>query len=121
MRAVIVLVLLFAAQVEAQTPGASDTQAGKEIWQGYLGLQNDCKLCHGEHGEGAFAKALAGHKLSAADFIRMAAIGSLNLKLVGTHAGVSIGEDGPSQMGLEDLAMMLAEPRSPATPSRRGG
>ena len=52
MRAVIVLVLLFAAQVEAQTPGASDTQAGKEIWQGYLGLQNDCKLCHGEHGEG---------------------------------------------------------------------
>jgi len=71
MRAVIVLVLLFAAQVEAQTPGASDTQAGKEIWQGYLGLQNDCKLCHGEHGEGAFAKALAGHKLSAADFIRI--------------------------------------------------
>jgi transketolase len=35
----------------------------------------------------------------------MAAIGRANLKLVGSHAGVSIGEDGPSQMGLEDLAM----------------
>jgi transketolase len=44
------------------------------------------------------------------DFIRMAAISNLNLKLAGSHAGVSIGEDGPSQMGLEDLAMMRAEP-----------
>src|SRR5262249_26062905 len=44
------------------------------------------------------------------DFIRMAAISNLNIKLAGTHAGVSIGEDGPSQMGLEDLAMMCAEP-----------
>ena len=44
------------------------------------------------------------------DFIRMAAISKLNIKLVGTHCGVSIGEDGPSQMGLEDLAMMCAEP-----------
>ncbi len=46
----------------------------------------------------------------AADFIRMAAISNLNVKLVGSHAGVSIGEDGPSQMGLEDLAIMRAEP-----------
>ena len=46
----------------------------------------------------------------AADFVRMAAISNLNIKLVGTHAGVSIGEDGPSQMGLEDLAMMRTEP-----------
>jgi len=38
----------------------------------------------------------------------MAAIGRANLKLIGTHAGVSIGQDGPSQMGLEDLAMMRA-------------
>jgi transketolase len=44
------------------------------------------------------------------DFIRMAAISHLNTKIVGTHCGVSIGEDGPSQMGLEDLAMMCAEP-----------
>jgi transketolase len=46
----------------------------------------------------------------AADFIRMAAIGGNNIKLAGTHAGVSIGEDGPSQMALEDLAMCGAEP-----------
>ncbi|TAJ30487.1 MAG: transketolase [Nitrospirae bacterium] len=44
------------------------------------------------------------------DFIRMAAISQSNIKLVGTHAGVSIGEDGPSQMGLEDIAMMAAQP-----------
>jgi transketolase len=44
------------------------------------------------------------------DFIRMAAISNTNLKLAGTHAGVSIGEDGPSQMALEDIAMICAEP-----------
>ncbi len=42
------------------------------------------------------------------DFIRMAAISNANLRLVGSHAGVSIGEDGPSQMALEDLAMFRA-------------
>lgn len=44
------------------------------------------------------------------DFIRMAAISKSNVKFVGTHVGVSIGEDGPSQMGLEDIAMMAAQP-----------
>ncbi|MBI4519033.1 MAG: transketolase [Deltaproteobacteria bacterium] len=46
------------------------------------------------------------------DHIRMAAISQANLKLAGSHAGVSIGEDGPSQMGLEDIAMMRAVPGS---------
>jgi transketolase len=46
----------------------------------------------------------------AADFIRMAAISGLGIKMVGSHAGVSIGEDGPSQMALEDLAMFRAQP-----------
>jgi transketolase len=46
----------------------------------------------------------------AADFVRMAAISNVNVKLAGSHAGVSIGEDGPSQMALEDLAMYRAEP-----------
>jgi transketolase len=46
----------------------------------------------------------------AADFIRMAAISAVNIKVAGSHAGVSIGEDGPSQMALEDLAMFRAEP-----------
>jgi transketolase len=42
------------------------------------------------------------------DQIRVAGISQSNLKLAGSHVGVSIGEDGPSQMGLEDLAMMRA-------------
>jgi transketolase len=46
----------------------------------------------------------------AADFVRMAAISNVNIKLAGSHAGVSIGEDGPSQMALEDLAMCRAQP-----------
>ena len=44
----------------------------------------------------------------AADFIRMAAISNVGIKMAGSHAGVSIGEDGPSQMALEDLAMCRA-------------
>ena len=48
----------------------------------------------------------------AADFIRIAGISMNNVKLTGSHAGVSIGEDGPSQMGLEDLAIMRAIPHA---------
>ncbi|HZS12435.1 MAG TPA: transketolase [Nitrospirales bacterium] len=57
-----------------------------------------------------FAATFACFLTRAYDFIRMSAISQANIKLVGTHAGVSIGEDGPSQMGLEDLAMMAAQP-----------
>lgn len=57
-----------------------------------------------------FASTFACFFTRAYDFIRMAAISRVNIKLVGTHAGVSIGEDGPSQMGLEDLAMMAVQP-----------
>ena len=46
----------------------------------------------------------------AADFVRMLAISDLNVKMAGSHAGVSIGEDGPSQMALEDLSMMTSQP-----------
>ncbi|MEO6214293.1 MAG: transketolase, partial [Vicinamibacterales bacterium] len=46
----------------------------------------------------------------ASDFIRMAGISTVNVKLTGSHAGVSIGEDGPSQMALEDLSMMRGVP-----------
>jgi len=71
MRPVLVALFLLAlTQAQAQTPNASDIQAGSEIWQGYVGLQNDCKLCHGDHGEGGFAKPLAGHQLTAAQFLR---------------------------------------------------
>ena len=55
-----------------------------------------------------YASTFAAFLSRAYDFIRMAAISRANLNLVGSHAGVSIGEDGPSQMGLEDLAMFRA-------------
>ena len=55
-----------------------------------------------------FASTFAAFLSRAYDFIRMAAISRANLCLVGSHAGVSIGQDGPSQMGLEDIAMLRA-------------
>jgi len=55
-----------------------------------------------------FAATFAAFLARAYDFIRMSAISQANIRLCGSHAGVSIGEDGPSQMALEDLAMMRA-------------
>ena len=55
-----------------------------------------------------FAATFAAFLARAYDFIRMSAISKANIRLCGSHAGVSIGEDGPSQMALEDLAMMRA-------------
>jgi transketolase len=55
-----------------------------------------------------FASSFAAFFSRAYDFIRMGAISRASIRLCGSHAGVSIGEDGPSQMALEDLAMMRA-------------
>ena len=55
-----------------------------------------------------FASTFAAFLSRAADFVRMAAISRANVRLCGSHAGVSIGEDGPSQMALEDLAFFRA-------------
>lgn len=63
-------------------------------------------------GRRVFASTFAAFLTRAHDFIRMAAISGADLALVGSHAGVSIGEDGPSQMALEDIAMMRAIPGS---------
>jgi transketolase len=57
-----------------------------------------------------FPSTFAAFLTRAYDFIRMAAISDVNIKMAGSHAGVSIGEDGPSQMALEDLAMMRTQP-----------
>ncbi len=65
-----------------------------------VGLSVRHKVC--------FASTFAAFFSRAYDFIRMAAISRAHLRLCGSHAGVSIGEDGPSQMALEDLAMMRA-------------
>jgi transketolase len=55
-----------------------------------------------------FAATFGAFLTRAYDFVRMAAVSRADLRLCGSHAGVSIGEDGPSQMALEDLAMMRA-------------
>ena len=55
-----------------------------------------------------FASTFAAFLSRAYDFIRMAAISRADLALAGSHAGVSIGEDGPSQMALEDIAALRA-------------
>jgi transketolase len=55
-----------------------------------------------------FASTFAAFFTRAYDFVRMAAVSRANIRLSGSHAGVSIGEDGPSQMGLEDLAALRA-------------
>jgi mono/diheme cytochrome c family protein len=65
----LLLLSLTPIQAHAQAPGGSDIQAGQETWQGYFTLENDCKLCHGAQGEGGFAKPLAGHQLTTAQFI----------------------------------------------------
>ena len=55
-----------------------------------------------------FASTFAAFLARAADFVRMAAISRADLRISGSHAGVSIGEDGPSQMAMEDLAFFRA-------------
>jgi transketolase len=78
---------------------------------GYIAEQNLVGVALGLSTEGKipFASTFACFHTRGYDFIRMAAISRpAHLIICGSHAGVSIGEDGPSQMGLEDLAMMRA-------------
>jgi transketolase len=86
--------------------------APDQFLQCYIAEQNMAGIAMGlaARGRVPFASTFACFLTRAYDFMRMAAISNLNVKFVGTHAGISIGEDGPSQMGLEDLAMTCAEP-----------
>jgi transketolase len=78
--------------------------------EGYIAEQNMLGMAVGMQvlGKVPFAATFAAFFTRAYDFIRMAAVSRANIRLSGSHAGVSIGEDGPSQMALEDLAMMRA-------------
>lgn len=82
------------------------------FYQTFIAEQAMIGLAMGLASRGAipFPSTFACFLTRAADFIRMAGISQLGIKVAGSHAGVSIGEDGPSQMGLEDLAMMRAVP-----------
>lgn len=59
-----------------------------------------------------FVSTFAAFLTRAFDQIRMGAVSNVNVKFVGSHAGISIGEDGPSQMGLEDIAMFGTLPNT---------
>src|SRR5271154_3973732 len=74
----------------------------------YIAEQNLVAVAIGyaTRGHVPFASTFATFFTRAADQIRVAGISQSNLKLVGSHVGISIGEDGPSQMALEDLALM---------------
>jgi transketolase len=78
--------------------------------ESYIAEQNMLGMAVGMQvlGKVVFPATFAAFFTRAYDFIRMAAISRANIRLSGSHAGVSIGEDGPSQMALEDLAMMRA-------------
>ena len=84
----------------------------QRFYQSFIAEQVMIGAAMGMASRGAipFPSTFAAFLTRAYDFIRMAAISNLNIKMAGSHAGVSIGEDGPSQMALEDLAMMRAEP-----------
>jgi transketolase len=71
-----------------------------------MGVGFDCR------GRIPFISTFSSFFSRAHDQIRMAAIGASALRLVGSHCGVSIGQDGPSQMGLEDIAIMRCLPES---------
>ena len=78
----------------------------------YIAEQNMVSVAAGlsRMGKMPFAVTFAAFLSRAADQIRMARVSEANIKFVGSHVGVSIGEDGPSQMGLEDIALFGALP-----------
>jgi transketolase len=88
------------------------SKSPERFFESYITEQNMVGMAMGlaARGKIPFAATFACFLTRAYDQIRMAAISQNNIKLAGTHAGISIGEDGPSQMGLEDLAMVCAQP-----------
>ncbi|MEE2792267.1 MAG: transketolase [Acidobacteriota bacterium] len=89
-----------------------EQQHPERFYQTYIAEQVMVGAALGLASRGAipFPSTFACFLTRAADFIRMGGIGNVNVKFAGSHAGVSIGEDGPSQMALEDLGMMRAVP-----------
>ncbi|MGC2310080.1 MAG: transketolase [Candidatus Babeliaceae bacterium] len=86
----------------------------ERFFQCFIAEQNMVSMAVGfvARGKIPFVSTFSCFLTRAHDQIRMAAIGRSPLRIVGSHAGVSIGEDGPSQMGLEDIALMRTLPES---------
>ena len=101
--------------LDAEVGNSTFTEYFKQFFperfiQSYIAEQNMVGVATGLSAQGMipFAATFGAFLTRAHDQIRMAQYSKANLKLVGSHVGVSIGEDGPSQMALEDLAMMRA-------------
>lgn len=80
--------------------------------ESFIAEQNMVSVAAGLAAQGwvPFASSFACFLTRAADQVRMAGISRSNVKLCGSHAGVSIGEDGPSQMGIEDVSLACSLP-----------
>ena len=103
------------AEVKNSTFAEIFEQAHPErFFQCFIAEQNMVGMATGLEARGKipFVSTFSAFLTRAHDQIRMAAIGESKLRIVGSHAGVSIGQDGPSQMGLEDIAMMRCLPES---------
>jgi len=87
-------------------------QAPDHFIECYIAEQNMVSVAVGlsRLGRVPFAATFGAFFMRAADQIRMARVSEANIKFAGSHVGVSIGEDGPSQMALEDIAMFGALP-----------
>lgn len=86
----------------------------ERYFEGFIAEQDMVGVAMGLSSRGRipFVSTFSAFLSRAYDQIRMSAISGANIKYVGSHCGVSIGEDGPSQMGLEDLALFRAIPHS---------
>jgi transketolase len=101
--------------VDGEVGNSTFTDKFKEAWpdrffQMYISEQQMVGAAVGLSVRGyvPFAATFAAFWTRAYDFIRMAAVSQADIRLCGSHAGVEIGQDGPSQMGLEDLAALRA-------------
>jgi transketolase len=83
-------------------------------FQSFIAEQNMVGMAVGFSAMGfnPFIATFSAFLIRAHDFIRMAQYSMANIKCVGSHAGMSIGPDGPSQMGLEDISMFLSMPKA---------
>lgn len=102
------IVVLDAEVGDSTRSGKAAEEAPARFIETYIAEQNMVGIAAGLQALGfnPVAATFGAFLTRAHDFIRMAALGRARMTLVGSHAGVSIGEDGPSQMALDDIAMM---------------
>ena len=99
--------------LDAETSNSTFAESVKktapdQFFEMFIAEQNMVSVATGmaRRGKIPFVSTFSAFLTRAYDQIRMAAYGYGNIKIAGSHAGVSIGEDGTSQMGLEDISMM---------------